>query len=195
MLNLNPIIIQSMVNLQTWRNRYTKEEYPEKIVKNIFYRKHIMESIFPFILNQFDKGSQCNSFEDNLNILQTKYSDESKTIALKLDDLIMTKGDLNTGDCSYNSFLNDVRLASNGSNSKIEELEYAYVYYHLADESILCWAAFGGIGYSQRDAIGKLTGRILLEDKPITLFWQIESVIGRLGESTLKSYRQLPPLF
>jgi hypothetical protein len=195
MLNLIPVLNQSMANLQLWRNRYEKQEYPEKVIKNIFYRKHIIDSIFPSFLRCFNNGKQWNSFDEGMDIIKKKYEEASKSIVLVLDTLILTKGNINVGDCSFNSFINDINLAKQGNNAKVEELEYANVYYNIADESVLCWTVYGGMGYSQRDAIGELTGQVLLEDKPITLFWQIESVLGRLGGLTLQNYRQLPPLF
>lgn len=84
--------------------------------------------------------------------------------------------------------------ARNGDNDKLEEIEYSYLYYLLTDESILLWGALGGIGQSEIDAIGTLTGMIIQTDE-ISSYLRIEEILGRLcaGVYLHQHYRALPP--
>ena len=41
-IDLRNQFTEGMNNLQAWRNRYSEIEYAEKVLLNVFYRKHTM---------------------------------------------------------------------------------------------------------------------------------------------------------
>ena len=77
----------------------------------------------------------------------------------------------------------------------LEEIEYAYLFYLLTDESILCWSAFGGTGLNKIDAISRISG-VIIETSDITKYSQIENILGELcaGPYLEKVYNPFPPL-
>jgi len=184
----------------TWRNRYSQHEYPEKVTLNIFYRKYTMEFMLSDIMGSFEDDStggpiqKWNDFTDGLQKLTLTYSNTTtgKTHSQLMQLLIDHKR--NVGNTNYGIFVPLITGAQNGDYSKLEEIEYAYLYYFLTDESILVWSAFGGTGLSKLDAIGKLTG-LILETEEITQYAQIEQILGQFCSAPYlkENYKPLPP--
>lgn len=54
LIDLKHSLSEGMNNLMTWRKRYSKTEYAEKVVLNIFYRKYTIEFMFPEIIGCFE---------------------------------------------------------------------------------------------------------------------------------------------
>ncbi|MGB8193193.1 MAG: hypothetical protein WCF67_14790 [Chitinophagaceae bacterium] len=55
-IDLTQPFSEGVNNLITWRARYSKFEYPFKVVQNIFYRQYTMNSIWASQLdNAFEK--------------------------------------------------------------------------------------------------------------------------------------------
>jgi hypothetical protein len=53
MVDLSNLYITGLGMLQTWRGRYSLEEYPEKVLLNIFYRKYTTDFMWNDIENCF----------------------------------------------------------------------------------------------------------------------------------------------
>ena len=51
-IDLTNTFKESRELINTWRNRYNSQEYPKKVVMNVFYRKYTIEKMWPTI---FDK--------------------------------------------------------------------------------------------------------------------------------------------
>ena len=191
---------EGMNNLMTWRNRYSISEYPEKVVLNIFYRKYTMEFMFPDIIACYETdllGNQkvkWSDFNEGFQKLKTSYGSTavSKTQPILLN--LLTNTQRNVGNTNYGNFASLISSAKNGNKVKLEEIEYSYLYYLLADECILLWGAFGGIGLTKIDAIGKMSG-LIIETKEINTYAQIEQVLGQFCSAAyLKDhYKALPP--
>jgi hypothetical protein len=187
---------EGMNNLQTWRSRYSKIEYPEKIVLNIFYRKYTIEFMFKEIIGCFEDEPKIkwSNFNDGFQKIKNIYGSiaVSKTQPVLLD--LLTNKQKNVGNTNYGIFSPLIIEAKSGNKSKLEEIEYAYLYYLLADECVMVWAAYGGMGLSKIEAIGKMSGAIIKTDE-IKTYSQIEQIVGQLcAASYLKdNYKALPP--
>ncbi len=199
-IDLRHLLNEGMNYLVTWRNRYSKSEYPEKVVMNIFYRKYTMEFMFPDIIGCFDTNLlgksklKWNDFSEGLQVLRSKYGSTaaSKTHPVLLNLLSNTQR--NVGNTNYGIFIPLISDAKDGSIAKLEEIEYAYLYYLLTDECILLWGALGGTGLTQIEAIGTISG-FLIKAEEIETYGQIEKLLGHLcAAAYLKEhYKELPP--
>ena len=178
----------------TWRNRYSKTEYPEKVVLNIFYRKYTIEFMMPELMKCFNNSAKWSDFNIGYRELKTKYGETAanKTNGILLELLKQT--DRQVGNTSYSIFQPLISSAKTGDKAKLEEIEYAYLYYFLTDESILLWAAFGGTGINKIDAIGQLSG-LILETEEILNYGQIEEILGKFCAAAYlnNNYKALPP--
>jgi hypothetical protein len=193
---------EGLDHLYTWRNRYSKSEYPEKVVLNIFYKKYTLEFMFPDIIDFF----KTNLFGKQ----KIKWSnvDEGLVELKKIHDTIkMTKTQphlLNLlkdikrpiGNTSYEVFIPLISAAKRGDSSKLEEIEFSYMYYLLTDVSILIWGAFGGTGLSKIDSISKMTG-LILKTPEIKTYSHIEDILGQycVAPYLNDNYKKLPPNF
>ena len=186
-------------NLLTWRSRYSKIEYPEKVVLNIFYRKYTMEFMFSEILGCFENNIfgkpkvKWNDFNEGFQKLKTIYGSTSisKTQPILLN--LLTQTQRNVGNTNYGIFSPLIAEAKRGNHSKLEEIEYSYLYYLLADECVLLWGAFGGTGSTKIDAIGKLSG-VIIEFEDIKSYAPIEQVLGQFCAAAYlkENYKALP---
>lgn len=180
-IDLRHSLKEGINNLLLWRNRYTAD-YPEKIVLNIFYRKYTMDFMFADILSCFEKNLfgkpkiKWNDMNEGFQKLKTIYSSTaiSKTQPILIE--LLTDRQRIVGNTNYGMFTTLISEAKNGSRSKLEEIEYAYLYYLLTDECILLWSAFGGTGLSKIEAIGKMSG-LIIETEEIKIYTQIEHVL------------------
>jgi|TARA_B110000967_G_scaffold207508_1_gene257066 hypothetical protein len=189
---------EGMNNLYSWRNRYSKSEYPSKIVLNIFYRQHTMNSIWESqIDSSFNKFK--NSETDKLTAfrkLELEYSNASKkfTVGNTLIDLMNQQKDV--GGLNYKNNIPLINSGRSGDNKAIEELEFTYLHYLLRNKATLMWAAFGRKGFSKIDAIAQVTGAVIEYNQPID-YAVILDIFSQLGvaQSMQKLYTPLKNLF
>jgi len=178
----------------------TKTEYPEKVVLNIFYRKYTMEFIFPDIIgcyetNLFGKPKvKWKDYNEGGQNLKTTYESTAVSKTLPVLPNLLKNTHRNVGNTNYGIFEPLISEAKNANNSKLEEIEYAYLYYFLTDDCVLLWGALGGTGLTKIDAIGKMSGLIIKTEK-IKTYGQIEQVLGQLCAATYlkEHYKALPP--
>ena len=166
-------------NLLRWRNRYSKEEYPLKVVKNIFYRKYTMELIFPELVDFFHLNQNQNErdFGYFMGLAKEKYSNVAcYKVNPVLEKLLIQRPKV--GTANYNNYTERIANAESGDSKMIETIEFDYLFYLLTDECILLWTALGGSGDSQVDAFGKLTG-LLVTMNNITRYQEIETTFGQ----------------
>ena len=96
--------------------------------------------------------------------------------------------------CKKNNLEEIKAFYSTENLPKLEEIEYAYLYYLLTDECILLWGALGGTGLTKIEAIGKMSG-LLIETDEIKTYAQIEQALGQLCAAAYlkENYKALPP--
>ena len=185
-------------NLLNWRSRYSKNEYPSKIVINIFYRQYTMNSIWESEMeNSFTQFK--NTEKDIITAfqkLENEYSFASQkfTIGNTLIDL-MNKQQV-VGGLNYKNNLPLISKGQNGDNKAIEELEFTYLHYYLCNTATLMWAGFGRMGFSKNDSITQVTGAVIEYKKEIT-YTDILGMLGQLGiaQTISKLYKPLTNLF
>lgn len=200
LIDLKHSLYEGMNNLMTWRKRYSKTEYAEKVVLNIFYRKYTIEFMFPEIIGCFETNFLGNQkvkwydFNEGFQKLKITYGSTalSKTQPVLLN--LLTNSQRNVGNTNYGIFTPLISEATRGNKAKLEEIEYAYLYYLLTDECVLLWGAFGGTGITKIDAIGKMTG-VIIKTEEINTYGQIERALGQLCAATYlkENYKALPP--
>lgn len=199
-IDLRHSLNEGMNNLLTWRNRYSKLDYPEKIVLNIFYRKYTMEIMFPEILCCFETNllgnpiTKWNNFDEGFQKLKEIYGTTavSKTQGILLN--LLQDLNRNVGNTNYGIFTPLISAAKTGNSTKLEEIEYSYLYYLLADECVLLWGAIGGTGLTKIEAIGKISG-VIVKVEDIKTYAPIEQILGQFCSSSYlkENYKPLPP--
>jgi len=187
--------------LQTWRSRYSKIEYPEKLMINHFYMQHSVNFMWDFLHSAFEKnllGKRKTSFND-FDTARSKISEVFKSTKLEkthsaLPNLISKK--INVGGLYFDKINKLVQDAKVRNNSSIEELEFSYLYFTLANENVFRWSACGMIGKSKQDAFQAVTGVVINTD----LMTNYESTLNHIGpwgagKFLERNYIQLPSLF
>lgn len=143
--------------LQEWRNRYSKEEYPYKVVMNMFYDLFAVESIWSDINSAF---SGVKQFDDPNLALQhiggLKRQVQLSLINQNLESFL--KNDKIACGAKYSDFKKMISEAQNGDNHKVIEIEYSYWYYNQYHEAVIIWAAYGYLGYDKHSAFQAVTG-------------------------------------
>lgn len=192
---------EGVSNLQTWRNRYSETEYAEKVLLNVFYRKHTMNFMWSEVQNAFQKqlfgGNKVlwnnfnEGFEKMMNLYQN-YSQKTQPILLKL---LSENGSQKVGSISFSEYRDKIIGANNGNHADIEEIEFTYLHYLLNDQLILMWSAFGGTGLSKIDALAQMSG-VIIQEMDLSNYSTVEVVIGQLctGPYLHQNYNPLPPL-
>jgi hypothetical protein len=184
---------EGMRNILNWRNRYTEDEYPGKVVLNIFYRKYSMEAMWDDML-PYINHSVRKDFNEAVRELEMAYS---RSASFKVhNNLIMylrTQPEYELGGTSYEAFGENIRKAAYGDKAAREEIEFAYLYNLLMDKATLYWGAACSTGLDKIKAIGFVTGYII-EDMPINDYNTINIILGRLGAAPYlnKHYNPLP---
>jgi len=188
---------EGVQRLNMWRGRYSKAEYPSKLVMNIFYRQYAMGDIWNTTIEP-SFGKLKGTEKDVLSAfqkLQMEYSQNSQkfTIGNTLIDLMNKKQDI--GGLNYANNIPLINQAQKGDNAALEELEFTYLYKFLSNEAVLMWAAFGRCGYNKIDAIAQVTGAVIA-DQPLD-YSTILQILGQIGISRTMDnlYEPLPNLF
>jgi len=137
-----------------------------------------------------------NDFNEGYQKLKTVYGTTATTKTQPVLLNLITKTNRIIGNTNYGKFLQLISEAKRGDSSKLEEIEYSYLYYLLTDESVLLWGAFGGTGLQKSDAIAKMSG-IIIEAEVIKTYSQIEQILGQFcAAAYLKdNYKPLPSNF
>ncbi|WP_179367702.1 tetratricopeptide repeat protein [Winogradskyella forsetii] len=193
----NPL--QDGINyLKKWRDRYSTKEYPSKIVLNIFYRQYAMDSIWDMqIANSFEK--LANTEVDLLEAfkkIETEYSASAENFTSNNRLINLIKEGVEIGGLNYNSLLPLILKAEKEDNTAIEELEFTYLYWFLANKSTMMWSAYGRIGHNNLDSVTKVTNAIIKINKPFT-YKNSLNIFGNLIVSKFmeEKYVPLKPLF
>ncbi len=188
--------------LQSWRSRYPKSEYSEKVLLNMFYRKHTMNFMWSEISNSFQTklfgGNKVlwTDFNDGYTKLVNSYQKTAETRTQPvLLDLIENQPTKKIGGVSYADYSNRIIGGRQGRKEDIEEIEFAYLHYKLNDQLILMWSALGGTGLSKIDALAQMSG-VIIKEIDINDYAGIEPIIGQLctGPYLHQNYNPLPSI-
>ncbi len=168
--------------LNTWKMRYTPQEYPYKVVLNIFYKKYTIEKIWPMIINR-----GCKSFDEAYERNAQIYS---QTAPLEIVPILEANLRANQPVCriKFSDFQSYIQSAAQGNADAIRGIEYTYMLNRFLDELVMLWIALVNSGETKISAVAKLTGAVIAA-MPINSYLEIEQILDQLGtEQYLQSY-------
>ena len=161
--------------LNLWKERYSKEEYPYKIVLNIFYAKYTIDRIWPDIISQSYptfKIAQTRNAQKYLETMRFEINPLAEKLMLS---------DKKVSTIRYSDFHSFIQSASKGNIDSIKNIEYTYFLHRIFNELIIFWISLINSVDSKISAITKLSGAILPYDMPITSYSEIEQIFDQLG--------------
>lgn len=201
MIDLSHQLQHGYDSLFTWRKRYEREEYYEKVVLNLFYRKFTIEAMWKEIESCFGKDflgrpkKYWNEVEDGFQKLTKIYDTTAMRINPSLVSTMNNNPSRRIANTSYQNFIPLLNGASKGDAKSKEELEYTFIYHLLTDNCILIWASAGGCGLSKIDALGQMSG-LLIEDPGINSYATIDEIMGQICTAQyLKAHYKSLPVF
>lgn len=194
-IDLRNQLAEGMNNLQAWRSRYSKSEYGEKVLLNVFYRKYSTFFMWDKIQNSFNGNVLWNDFNIGFREMMNLYQNQAVQTQPILLQLLSEKSNNPVGSVTYAGFADKIRGAKQGKNDDIEEIEFTYLHYLLNDQLILMWSAFGGTGLSKIDALAQMSG-VIIAETDMSEYGKVENIIGQLctGPYLHENYNPLPPL-
>jgi hypothetical protein len=194
-IDLRNQLAEGMNNLQAWRSRYSKSEYGEKVLLNVFYRKYSTFFMWDKIQNSFNGNVLWNDFNIGFREMMNLYQNQAVQTQPILLKLLSEKSNNPVGSVTYAGFADKIRGAKQGKNNDIEEIEFTYLHYLLNDQLILMWSAFGGTGLSKIDALAQMSG-VIIAETDMSEYGKVENIIGQLctGPYLHENYNPLPPL-
>jgi hypothetical protein len=159
MFNMDAPKKSGKAKLDTWRSRYTKEEYPSKVVVNLFYELFAIEGIWPQIEQIFGSGPKYSEFRESYEqmIIVKRTYQMGPLRGLLMENLSTDKI---AADTKKSDWTNKEHSASNGDNESVVEIEYGYWYYNQYCAATLAWAACGLLGQNKEDAFFEVAGGI-----------------------------------
>ncbi|MBW6537329.1 MAG: hypothetical protein K0B11_20140 [Mariniphaga sp.] len=183
---------EAISNLNLWRNRYSKSEYPEKVVQNIFYGNITMEILCGDVSEYFDGMLAQMNFEDSFKLIEDSYSKIAVEKSQRLLPVILKeRANFPVGNIKFETFVPQIKKGSMGDNSEIEDIEFTYVYFFLSNITVRLWCALGITGKNRIDAISKLSG-VVIEALEIKTYAQIENILGKLVVAPYLNNRYVP---
>lgn len=194
-IDLRNQLAEGMNNLQAWRSRYSKSEYGEKVLLNVFYRKYSTFFMWDKIQNSFNGNVLWNDFNIGFREMMNLYQNQAMQTQPILLKLLSEKSNNQVGSVTYAGFADKIRGAKQGKNADVEEIEFTYLHYLLNDQLILMWSAFGGTGLSKIDALAQMSG-VIIAETDMSEYGKVENIIGQLctGPYLHENYNPLPPL-
>lgn len=193
-------INRKIQKLIQWRDRYTKQEYPHKVIVNLFYELYTIHFMWEDIQNIFEGSFSTElgrtiDYPEALNqILTLKRNIQVGTVNPRLMSLIESN-QVVCDDIHYKQYVDMIEGAQNGSNDDIEEIEYSYVYIATVIELVIPWAAFGLLGMNKHKAFVEVTGGDI-GGFSIKTFGDAYDSFNILSNTMIgASYKKLPPLW
>ena len=135
MIDLRPPLNEAIGNISNWRNRYSRMEYPHKIVLNMMYRAYTTR----FVYEAFSRD-ELPDYDD--------FTEAAREVHRFYGQMAATEVHANL-----------IRWMQTRPN--LEELEFSYIFELLNDMSVLYFIAFRLCGESEVDAISKMSGAII----------------------------------
>jgi hypothetical protein len=149
---------QNKINkLNEWRNRYSKDEYPYKVILNMFYDLFTTQKIWSQINESFSGYKKYSDFIDAFNeitsIRRNAQLDYVQPNLMKLLD-----DNKEAAGIKYSDYSELVSKAQGGDNHAVVEIEYSYWFYGSYNDATIIWAACGLLGFDKMSAYFEVTG-------------------------------------
>ncbi len=161
MLDLRPTLNEAMHNIQRWRNVYSSQVYPHKIVLNIMYRAYSTRVVYEAFLS--DELPEFDNFFEAAKFIQDFYGSAAiKEVVPNLERWMKINPNENVGTVCTARYERLATMAET-DNDKKEELEFSYVFELINDFCVLYYIAFRLTGQSQVDAIKSISNFVIEE--------------------------------
>lgn len=157
MFDIKASQISQINKLKEWRERYSKNDYPGKVILNLFYELFTIELIWDEINLAFSGEIQFSDPAQAFShIVEIKRQVQLREVHADLERLMAN--DTIACGVKYSDFQGMIENAINGDNGSVVEVEYSYWYYCQYYEAIIEWAACGYLGYDKHSAFQAVTG-------------------------------------
>ncbi len=192
MIDLSKAYAEATNNVRVWRNRYSTEEYPHKVVINMMYRAYTMQ----YIWNEFKNGTlpKFATINEALLGMSQHYREISTTkIFSNLLNWLETRPNDSVGTLTYSRYENNLATPAENDKRKREELEFSYIFEMLEDECVLYYIGFRQMGKGFQDAVAMITN-FMIEDIPTMDYSIAKQVFQQLivGRYMHEHYNEIP---
>ena len=181
MIDFSVFYEEGLRNLQTWKTRYSTDEYPQKVELNIFYRRMAMKRAWPQILAYADRRHGVLPYNRALQELQTIYANSAAEINPILESYLKTHATEDMGGATFEFYQHLAFQASFLRQAK-HSLETSYLFYMMSDCATLVWAAIAASGVDKVKAVAEVTGCII-QPMPLNDYSTVSNGIGQLAVS------------
>lgn len=182
MIDLKSAFTEGVNNISTWRNRYTPQEYPHKVLINIMYRAYTMN----FVWQDFENGKlpRFNNFNDAIIYMERYYGQTAtEKVNANLLSWLRTRPNDYIGGCNY-KFMKEVATDAERSASDLKLMETSYFVHLLKDKMVLYYIAMRLAGKTDEGAIEALTNyQVQMTDK-----FNYTSAKNAFGELIVDNY-------
>ncbi len=174
-VDLTSTFKDSRALINTWTDRYSREEYPKKVVMNTFYRKYATEILWSKALKNSYKD-----WETAYEPIKREYERIAQNEILPILESQL-KSDKKVTTMRFSDFTSYINSASKGDKEAIKGIEYTYFLNRMFDELVIIWLSFVTSGTSRVEAVMKLTGAVIPREVPINSYAELENLFDQLG--------------
>ncbi|MCR4334752.1 MAG: hypothetical protein NUV47_03450 [Patescibacteria group bacterium] len=158
--------------LLEWRKQFSRKEYPQHVVRKMFYDFYTDQELWPFIVDIFNDMSDvrtllnlriCEHIEyiDEVNFLfEARKKLKTEKILPRLDALLNENIPV-VNNIRFSDYSQMIENAINGNDSDLEKIEYHFMFYKMTSDLISFWAAAGIYGKKWDDAMFFVTGMLV----------------------------------
>jgi len=135
--------VQSHVDkLLEFRGRYDKQDYPLKVIKNLFYDLYTDKKTWTMFMNIV--GTQQFTDHDKAwdYLMTVRRKIQLEEVHPNLENFLK-QDDPITQSLNFSSYISKIESAKNGDNKEIENIEYAYIFYELVSDFVFRWESIG----------------------------------------------------
>lgn len=191
MIDISPCYTEAIRNIAKWRNRYSAQEYPHKIVLNMMYRVYAMD----YVWKQYENGTlpHFSNTNEGLSWMERYYGQVAQEkINPRLMYWLEKSPNKNVGRVIYAKYEEFATFAEK-DKSNLKLLENLYISNLLEDKCVLFYIAFRQMGKSFEDTVSLMTN-YLVEDIPNINYEMAKEVFSQLLVSSYmdEHYTQLP---
>ncbi|MBO7230723.1 MAG: hypothetical protein J6V20_04855 [Bacteroidaceae bacterium] len=155
MIDLQTAFSEAENNIRVWRNRYTSQEYPHKILINIMYRAYTMSFVWEDFVN--DKLPKFHNFNEAIISMERYYGQvATEKVNANLLNWLRTRANDYVGGCNY-AFMEEVATDAERSANDLHIVETSYFVHLLKDKMVLYFIAMRLAGKTDSQAIEALT--------------------------------------
>lgn len=194
MIDLSPLFPEALNNMRTWKNRYSAEEYPYKVVLNMFYRRYTMKYMWSQIMEYANGVRGTMDFQTAYRELEILYSQTAMNKTRNvLESNLQNNPFEDVGGSTFSHYNELIRKARLNDKNAKEEIEFSYYYFFLADKATLLWAAICASGVDKVKAIAEVSGYVI-EHMPLNDYATVSQGLGQLAASPFmqRNYTPMP---